>query len=148
MTTTTRPAATGHPRYSETHPCTEGMPTAVRGLVRAALTTWGMTGGVIGDAEQIISELATNAVRHAPCRTVRVTVARLTPARVRLAVVDRAPARLPHLQAPDTSAETGRGLVLIDSLADRWGYDLLGSHPQRGPWGNRCWAEILIGDAR
>jgi hypothetical protein len=29
--------------------------------------------------------------------------------------------RLPRMAGPDSSAETGRGLVLVDALAKRWG---------------------------
>ncbi|MGW5129388.1 hypothetical protein ACWEQ7_36160 [Streptomyces sp. NPDC004069] len=29
--------------------------------------------------------------------------------------------RSPELQVPDTAVESGRGLLLVDALADRWG---------------------------
>lgn len=93
-------------------------------------------------AELIISELVANATRHTPCHSIRLIVGRPGTARVRVGVVDRAPSRLPVLRPAGTDAESGRSLVLIDALADRWGCTLLGSHPTRGPWGKETWAEL------
>jgi len=91
-------------------------------------------------AALLISELATNAITHTPSPRIRIIVSRPTPTCVRLAVVDKAPRRLPHLRPADTAAESGRGLRLIAAFADRWGYDLLG--PTHSPSGKCCWAEL------
>src|SRR5262245_43652380 len=100
MTTTARPAATGHPGYSETHPCTEETAAVARRLVRAALGTWHLDD--LADAgELLISELVTNAVQHTPGQSIRVRIDRPTLTRVRLAVVDRAPNRLPAMGKPN-----------------------------------------------
>ncbi|MFJ6298864.1 ATP-binding protein [Streptomyces griseoviridis] len=57
--------------------------------------------------------------------------------------MDRAPSRPPVLGPPDDDDESGRGLLLIGALSDRWGYDLCG--PGRRPWGRQVWAELLVG---
>ncbi|MHB6912299.1 hypothetical protein [Streptomyces sp. DB-54] len=73
-------------------------------------------------------------------------VDRPTPLQVHLAVVDKSPHVLPLLKAPGAQDERGRGHLLVDrladSLADRWGCDILGS--ARRPWDKGCWAELRI----
>lgn len=142
-----QPAAIGHPTYSVTKDAVPESVEEARRLVRQAMSAWGL-GEHSETAALLISELVTNAITHTPSRSVRVVVARPAPSLVRLAVVDRAPHRVPELRPADTGAESGRGLRLIDAFAYRWGYDLLGSHPMRGPWGKRCWAELRVGDVR
>ncbi len=144
MTTTARPAATGHPVYSETYPSVEATAAVARRLVRDALGTWHLD-HLADTGELIASELVANAVCHARGRSIRLAVSRPSARRVRIAVVDRAPARVPSMHVPQDSAEHGRGLVLVDAVADRWGYDLLGSHPLRGPYAKRVWAEMRAG---
>ncbi|WP_328503424.1 ATP-binding protein [Streptomyces sp. NBC_00457] len=140
--TATRPRPKGHPGYSETHPRIEATAPQARGLVRTACAIWGLPDEVTEAASVVMAELVSNAVRHASGPSVRVTVDRLGHERVRLAVVDRAPHRLPDLCAPEDEEQSGRGLVLVEAMSDRWGYDLLG--PARRPWGKRCWAELAV----
>jgi anti-sigma regulatory factor (Ser/Thr protein kinase) len=70
--------------------------------------------------ELLVSELATNALRHAGSAFV-VTV-RLGPNWTRVEVSDnsRRPPRL--LRSDDSHAETGRGLLLLDFFARSWGH--------------------------
>ncbi|MFK0160715.1 ATP-binding protein [Streptomyces sp. NPDC090493] len=142
-----RPAATGHPGYDITRDADPESVEEARRLARQAMCAWGLDEHA-ETAALLISELVTNAIRHTPARRVRVIVTRPAPGWVRVAAVDKAPSRLPHLRAVDADAESGRGLRLVDAFADRWGYDLLGSHPQRGPWGKSCWAELSVDGAR
>jgi anti-sigma regulatory factor (Ser/Thr protein kinase) len=72
------------------------------------------------DAELLVSELVTNAVLHARSAT-RVTIER-DDTRVRISVCDDSPAR-PRLRDYGPDAVTGRGLVIVDRLARRWGVD-------------------------
>ncbi|WP_234354943.1 ATP-binding protein, partial [Streptomyces sp. NRRL WC-3618] len=85
-------------------------------------------------------------LRHTPCHAIRLLVQRPSTALVRVGVVDRAPSRLPVFSPVAADDESGRGLLLIDELADRWGYDLRGSGPR--PWGKEVWAEFLTGADR
>ena len=45
------------------------------------------------------------------------------------------------LEDPDLDAESGRGLMIVATLADRWGID-------SAPGGNRVWFALSLGDAR
>ncbi|MFF7145732.1 ATP-binding protein [Streptomyces sp. SID2888] len=142
--TAVRPAATGHPGYNVTKDATPEAVEDVRRLARQAMCAWGLSEQA-ETAALLISELLTNAITHTSSRSVRVIVARPTPNWARVAVVDKAPGCLPEMRPLDLEKETGRGLRLVDAFADRWGYDLLGSHPTRGPWGKSCWAELFVG---
>jgi anti-sigma regulatory factor (Ser/Thr protein kinase) len=133
---------TGHPAYSQTFRCEPATAEIGRRLVRDALGLWHL-GNVTDIAELIISELIANAVRHTSCHSIRVIVGWPSVIRVRVGVVDRAPLRLPVLGRAGDDDESGRGLLLIDGIADRWGYDLRG--PNRRPWGKEVWAELLVG---
>ncbi|KPI09450.1 hypothetical protein OK074_3256 [Actinobacteria bacterium OK074] len=129
------------PAYSRTFPCEPETAEIGRSLVRDALGLWRLN-VLVDPAELIISELVANAVRHTSCRWIRLLVQRPRPARVRIGVVDRAPSRVPAFPPAGKDDESGRGLLLIDAVADRWGYDLRGSG--RRPWGKEVWAELLV----
>jgi anti-sigma regulatory factor (Ser/Thr protein kinase) len=71
----------------------------------------------IADAELVVSELVTNSVRSGAA-TVRVAV-ELHHGALEIGVTDDGPG-WPTLVRPDADAAHGRGLVLVDALADRW----------------------------
>lgn len=81
----------------------------------------------------IVSELATNAVRHAGS-SFTVTVKLGGPAGVRVAVRDGS-AAAPNRRVAHELAESGRGLQLVSELATAWGTDV-----DRA--GKVVWAEI------
>jgi anti-sigma regulatory factor (Ser/Thr protein kinase) len=143
--TVIRPRATGHPGYSETHPRTERTAPLARRLVRTACATWGLTDEMAEAAALVMAELFSNAIRHACGPSVRVVVDRPSDDRVYVAVIDRSPHQLPEPRTPDPDEQNGRGLLLIEALSDRWGYDRLG--PASRPWGKRCWAELRAKDS-
>ncbi len=85
------------------------------------------------DVRLLVSELVTNAVRHAEGEVVRLVVA-LTGGTLRVEVHD--PGHGFHLRdAPtDPLRASGWGLVLVAELSDRWGVD----HSPR----TRVWFEM------
>jgi anti-sigma regulatory factor (Ser/Thr protein kinase) len=92
------------------------------------------------DLALICSELVTNAVRHADAvcgRGVSVLVMRVGAA-VRIEVIDAGRGgSTPHIPALDGLAESGRGLRLVDDLAEgRWGH-------HRDERGRTVWVEIV-----
>jgi hypothetical protein len=100
-----------------------GSVKVARELLRATTRDWGL-GRITGDAELVISELLTNALRHA-CgpdslpETIHVIALNRGEDFV-CAVGDRSERR-PTLREPDFMAETGRGLHLVASFSRRWG---------------------------
>jgi anti-sigma regulatory factor (Ser/Thr protein kinase) len=85
------------------------------------------------DAELIISELVTNALRHGLGEVVaRGSLA--DPARLQLSVTDSG-AELPQLQPPDADRVGGVGLRIVDQLASSWGVSPF-------PGGKTVWATI------
>ncbi|GAA3077384.1 ATP-binding protein [Streptomyces glomeratus] len=86
----------------------------------------------------IAAELAANAVRHGhvPGRDFHLRLTD-TPDGVRLEVSDTRTERLPeHRPAGDPGDDqSGRGLLLVEALADRWGVE------PRSP-GKRVWADV------
>jgi anti-sigma regulatory factor (Ser/Thr protein kinase) len=103
-------------------PVTESV-RASRRFVAAALRRLEVD-HLIHDATVIVSELATNAVRHARS-PFRVSVDE-SPGLVCISVQDVGDdhAGLPTI-APDDHAIEGRGIAIIDALAHSWGYDAL-----------------------
>jgi anti-sigma regulatory factor (Ser/Thr protein kinase) len=104
-----------------------GSVRAARDFAVAILQRWGMAERST-DVALVVSELMTNALRHAgpgsgdtgPRRPIRLGLVQPGPC-VLCAVAD--PGRTaPAPQRPGSRDETGRGLQLICALTDRWGY--------------------------
>lgn len=124
-----------------------------RAFVRQTLGRWQLADQV-ADAEVIVSELVTNAVKVTGVSTHRTPAPR--PERtdirachvieVQLRQVDRslyvevwdAAEGSPKVPEQDLDAEGGRGLFLVGALATRWDVH----HPQRG--GKVVWAELAL----
>jgi anti-sigma regulatory factor (Ser/Thr protein kinase) len=91
---------------------------------RERLRSWGSEQHLAEDcielAELLVSELVTNAIRHTGTRTVRVT-ATFAADCVRISVADEAPNGPGPARHPSAVAQDGRGLLLVESLAQRWG---------------------------
>ncbi|MCZ0989532.1 ATP-binding protein [Streptomyces diastatochromogenes] len=129
-----RPAATGI-GYSKTLPCEPESAGRARQLVTEALNRWGIV-ELVDAAALIVSELFTNSLDHTHDRAARVVVRRVTEDRIRIGVADKS-REGPEMTKPDEDSENGRGLSVIDTIADRWGYDLHG-------WGKVTWAELRV----
>ncbi|WP_345667136.1 ATP-binding protein [Streptomyces similanensis] len=93
------------------------VPEARRAL-RELLRQWGPPDGS-DVAELLTSELVTNALVHTDDDAI--LTATVSPSGLRVEVRDFVPQR-PRPRVPEAAADTnGRGLVLVESLADAWG---------------------------
>jgi serine/threonine-protein kinase RsbW len=93
---------------------------AARSFVRQALGPL----PVLDDAVLLTSELCTNALQHTSSGsggTFTLTVVREI-GRARIEVRDGGSSRDPVTQPPNAASERGRGLGLVEVLADCWGY--------------------------
>ncbi|WP_340376539.1 ATP-binding protein [Streptomyces sp. SS7] len=76
------------------------------------------------DVRLCLSELLTNVIDHLGEGTpVTVRVTGMSYGRTRIEVTDPAPRTLPAPLQAATTAESGRGLALLDALAERWGVE-------------------------
>ena len=81
-------------------------------------TLRGLPGALSSTAALIVSELATNAIRHARMGfTVRIET---TEARLRAEVSDEGGGQ-PRVRSPEPLDPAGRGLQIVDSLSEDWG---------------------------
>ena len=105
-------------------------------LVAEQLCSWGLS---VDPARQIVAELGANAVTHGrvPGRDFRVTVY-VIGTTLRIEVTDTCEDLPPRLQHPSEDAESGRGLALVEALADRWGWGP-GLRPHK-----TVWAEVTV----
>ncbi|GGZ12874.1 SpoIIE family protein phosphatase [Streptomyces poonensis] len=96
------------------------------------LAAWGLD-ELAFTTELVVSELVTNAIRHAtgPVRL------RLILDRTLICEVFDGGATAPHLRHPRTTDEGGRGLFLISQFTQRWGTRFL-------PEGKVIWAEQAL----
>lgn len=98
---------------------------------------WNLPPTVTEDAILLVSELVGNAVRHTGARVFGLRIRRR---RGWIRVEVRDPSRgLPCLMPVQETDISGRGLFLVDQLADRWGVDLL-------PRGKTTWFEMRVGE--
>jgi DNA-binding NarL/FixJ family response regulator len=88
-----------------------------RRLVRTAIRAWGCD-DVLDAVTLCTSEIVTNAAHHAGGE-VRVAV-ELLPSSIRVSTTDTEPT-LPVAQPALATDDAGRGLRVVDRLADRWG---------------------------
>jgi anti-sigma regulatory factor (Ser/Thr protein kinase) len=100
-------------------------------LATEQLRTWGLPSD---RAAQVVAELAANAATHGrvPGRDFGLLVY-VVARTLRIEVTDTRADRLPQLPPADGEAESGRGLLLVDALADRWGVTR-GLPPRKTVW--------------
>ncbi|MFG3529845.1 SpoIIE family protein phosphatase [Streptomyces sp. NPDC047917] len=111
----------------------EGLSDA-RNIVRQALTDWDMA-ELADDAELVTGELLVNVLLHTEGGAVLTLEVLPEPVRrVRLSVQDRSSA-WPRRRSPGETATSGRGLLLLDAVATRWGIEPRGE-------GKAVWCEI------
>jgi serine/threonine-protein kinase RsbW len=93
---------------------------------------------VVDDAQLVVSELVTNAVRHSgvPAGGVVVLSVELTGTMVRLEVTDPGRGGVIAPRAPDLDHGGGFGLHVVRALSERWGLE------QVAAGGTRVWAQL------
>ncbi|MFE7815189.1 ATP-binding protein [Streptomyces sp. NPDC057433] len=104
-------------------PTQRSVPLARRRAARL-VTEWGQP-NLAGDVALVVSELMTNALLHGSVRgrfvRVHITLGRNT---LRVEVSDPRGERLPHPRPTGSTADQfGRGLLLVDALSTRWGWE-------------------------
>jgi hypothetical protein len=139
----TRPGAldwTRFPRVATRTPGTSARAVrAGRDFAIATLHRWGAA-ELRDDVAVVVSELLTNALRHAlsdislPSYAAPVRLGLLQPGGSVICAVADPSHRLPQPREPGILTETGRGLHVIEALADAWGYT------QPGHAGKVVWA--------
>ncbi|WP_329454418.1 SpoIIE family protein phosphatase [Streptomyces sp. NBC_01497] len=109
---------------------------SARQMIRAAVGAWGARERS-DDIELAADELITNALMHTDDGAV-VTVRVVSGAerRLRVEVEDRSSA-LPRRRELGEAGLSGRGLLLVDNLADGWGVESRGS-------GKSVWCEFVV----
>jgi anti-sigma regulatory factor (Ser/Thr protein kinase) len=110
---------------------------------RQVLWEWGLS-GISETAELLLSELVTNAVKAARAADHGMPVnISLSADRARLFIEvwdgDLQPPvpRVLENDLPALDAESGRGLLLVETLSERWGW-----YPTPNPEGKVTWCEI------
>ncbi len=101
---------------------------AARHMIRAAVRAWGARERA-DDIELVADELITNALLHtegAAVVTIRMLPGTGGERRVRVEVEDRSSA-MPRRREPGEAGVSGRGLLLVDGLADAWGVESRGA---------------------
>ncbi|MGW0732759.1 ATP-binding protein [Streptomyces sp. NPDC002851] len=110
-----------------------------RTLLHEQTAAWNLTPDVADTAALLLSELLTNAVTHARVprgRQLRARCALLSDGTLRLEVDDANNSEpCPRKAAPED--ESGRGLALVEALADRWG-----TTPRAYGIGKTVWCEL------
>ncbi|MFF5896299.1 ATP-binding protein [Streptomyces argenteolus] len=105
-------------------------------LAAAHLGHWGLP---TEPAVNLVAELAANAALHGrvPGRDFRLSLTIHQEGLLRIEVTDTRADRLPPgpgaLAVTAGDAESGRGLLIVEALADRWGVDL-GPAPRKTVW--------------
>ena len=110
--------------------------TVAREAARRQMTALGVTSPeVVDTAELIVSELTSNAVKHAGGQPSLCLLR--TGDVIRIEVCDANARQVPVEREVDVDAESGRGLLLVSRLATAWGY--------RHQADQKCtWAEVEI----
>ncbi|MFJ6700219.1 SpoIIE family protein phosphatase [Streptomyces sp. NPDC091272] len=110
--------------------------SSARQMIRAAVRAWGAESR--GDEIELVAdELMVNALMHTDggaVLTVRILTA--PERRLRVEVADSSSA-LPRRREAADSAQSGRGLLLVDLLADVWGVESRGA-------GKALWCEFIV----
>ncbi|MFJ8024361.1 ATP-binding protein [Streptomyces sp. NPDC096311] len=96
---------------------------ALRRIMRLHLDLWGLH-EVIDAAQLCVSELVSNVITHVGPGTPTTLTVSMDGTHLRIEVHDPDPRALPTLLDAGADSEGGRGMALVDAIADRWGVQL------------------------
>ncbi|KUN05541.1 ATP-binding protein [Streptomyces canus] len=118
-------------------PVAENVAEARHGA-QLVLSTWAIPEDTADTIALILTELAANAVRHArmPGRTFDVFLTYDGEKAVEVEVADGSPRR-PVVKSFDPESTSGRGLLLVEALADAW-------EVREREFGKSVWARALV----
>lgn len=108
-------------------------PAAARHVVVALLNAWGLP-DLTDDAAVVVSELVTNAWRHAPGGDSFELEMMRRPAGVRISLADGSSIR-PIIRELSDDAPSGRGMTIVEALVSNWG-----AEEHHG--GKRVWVDL------
>ncbi|GAB2805194.1 hypothetical protein GCM10027073_42150 [Streptomyces chlorus] len=111
----------------------------LRRVVALRLAAWGLP-ELVDTARLCVSELVSNVLTHVGIGTPGLLVVSVNGADLRIEVHDPDTRALPAVVLADADAEGGRGMTLVDALADRWGVQLHEHHKV-------TWCELATGAA-
>ncbi|NSL43615.1 ATP-binding protein [Streptomyces sp. 8P21H-1] len=94
--------------------------SGLRRILRTHLELWGLH-EIIDAAQLCVSELVSNVITHVGVGTPTTLAVSMNGPYLRIEVHDPDARALPTLLNAGSEAETGRGVALIDAVADRWG---------------------------
>ncbi|MFF3732718.1 ATP-binding protein [Streptomyces sp. NPDC002476] len=92
----------------------------LRRLLRLHLRLWGLL-DVADAAEVCVSELVANVIRHVGVGTPSTLVVEMNGTYLRVALRDPDARALPTLLSAGPDEESGRGLVMLEAVSERWG---------------------------
>ncbi|WP_427922214.1 ATP-binding protein [Streptomyces sp. cg40] len=93
---------------------------ALRRIMRLHLGMWGLH-DVTDGAQLCVSELVSNVITHVGAGTPATLAVSMNGTRLRIEVHDPDTRALPTLVEAASDSEGGRGMALVDGVADRWG---------------------------
>ena len=120
------------------YPSTDHSVGVARHALRETLESWDAT-DLRDSAELVLSELVTNAIRHASVHAATQVLVRLElrPEQLRIEVSDGDSLNFPRKMGDWGTGLGGRGLLLVEALSARWG-----AEPRRIGVGKTVWAEL------
>jgi anti-sigma regulatory factor (Ser/Thr protein kinase) len=93
---------------------------ALRRIMRLHLGMWGLQ-DITDEAQLCVSELVSNVITHVGHGTPATLAVAMRGTHLRIAVHDPDTRALPVLRDSSTDSEQGRGMALVEAVADRWG---------------------------